>query len=704
MRPLREALRAHLPPVAVATVTLLHAQLIHRESLRQTGGSLSFPVDDAFIHLALARNLALDGVYGVSPHEFTAASSSIGWPLLLAFAIKVFGPHAELALWLNFAIAVLLCFVVDRAAQKLSPGISWPARIVVGLFATALAPLPTLLLVGMEHTAHATATLGLLAAAATWLGSRDADPHPTGRAVRSLALWALLTTLWRYEGMFLVFLIALLAFLRGRRAAAGVIAAGGAVPIVAFGLYAKAQGGLFFPTPVLLKGSHVDLGDIASLGELLGGKLADNLAEGHVLAAVVAAAVLAYHAASREGLWSPRSVALSLVLGTLALHLELANLGWWYRYETYLLVAVVALSGTYLAHALPSPAATWKLAREEPGRAIAAAALLLSLVTPLARRAVEANILTPTACRNIYEQQVQSARFLAEAFPDERVAVNDIGAVVWGGSERVVDLVGLATLEIAKAKGLKLDEKPSAADIVRLTEGVKVAIVYERWFRGVLPPSWVRVGRWHIEKNRSCAFPVVGIYAASTDDYPRVIAALREFSKKLPGTVREEGRYTDRDLAGAPRVRVGDRIVFKVSGLPELSGSYEVEPEGLLRIAKVGPVLVRGATEEEARAALEARVAQVREGERLGPAAVEHFAWVRGRVPRVHVAGRVLESTVIERASLTIDEAIAAAGPTPEANVGAAYVWREEGDSFVRLARDELGGEPLADGDLVVVP
>lgn len=82
---------------------------------------------------------------------------------------------------------------------------------------------------------------------------------------------------------------------------------------------------------------------------------------------------------------------------------------------------------------------------------------------------------------------MQSARFLAAHFGDAKIAVNDIGAVARVGDQRRVDLMGLASLGIARAKDMKLDRPPSAADVARLTEGVDVAIVCEEWLADGLP-------------------------------------------------------------------------------------------------------------------------------------------------------------------------------------------------------------------------
>lgn len=59
--------------------------------LSKTHGTLVYALDDPYIHMAIAKNLSSHGVFGVTSHGFTSASSSIIWPLLLAVVYKLFG-------------------------------------------------------------------------------------------------------------------------------------------------------------------------------------------------------------------------------------------------------------------------------------------------------------------------------------------------------------------------------------------------------------------------------------------------------------------------------------------------------------------------------------------------------------------------------------------------------------------------------------
>src|SRR5688500_9913608 len=59
--------------------------------LGYTGGIFMYPLDDTFIHMELARNLADHATWGINPGEFGSASSSLLYTVLLALLFKVFG-------------------------------------------------------------------------------------------------------------------------------------------------------------------------------------------------------------------------------------------------------------------------------------------------------------------------------------------------------------------------------------------------------------------------------------------------------------------------------------------------------------------------------------------------------------------------------------------------------------------------------------
>lgn len=87
----------------------------------QTGGLLVYPLDDSYIHLAVARTLAQTGVWGVNPWHFASASSSPGWTLMLAVVARLFGSHLMTPIVLNLMFVVGVMFTVDYGFDRLAP-------------------------------------------------------------------------------------------------------------------------------------------------------------------------------------------------------------------------------------------------------------------------------------------------------------------------------------------------------------------------------------------------------------------------------------------------------------------------------------------------------------------------------------------------------------------------------------------------------
>lgn len=689
-------------PTTIASVALfLHVTLMYKAALRHTAGVISYPVDDAFIHLALAKQIAFGGGYGVVPNEFAAASSSIGWPFILALAIKIAGAKAWLPLLLNAFFAIGLFASVDRAVLRIAPAVSVVSRTLICLAVMMLTPMATLVVLGMEHTAHAAANIAFITSATLWLVDESPDAKTSLRRALAVSAWAGATTLWRYEGMFPVAIVIGLALLRRRIRPAALVAAGGALPIVLFGIFSKAHGAHFLPTPVLLKGRHIEFGDITAYFDLLGGDLLDRFGtEGYALAIAVAAAGLAFYLVRRDGFWTANVLALVVALGTVILHMELASVGWFFRYESYFIAMGVTFAGATLARVLPPPRELWAIARAEKLRVGAAVVGILVLSAPLWRRSINANNSTPMACRNIYEQQLQTARFLAKEFPGQQVAVNDIGAVAWLDNTKVVDLVGLATLPVAEAKHLKLDTPMSREDFVRLTAGVQVAVVYDEWFGDNLPPSWLRVARWIIRDNKSCAFPGVSIYATTPERYPAVLEAVRAFERELPERVLMEGRASDRPL-DREHFQTGDRLVVETSS-PEVSGSYAIESNGAVVLPGIGPAVVRGLTEADAVAELQRRIDVI--PSKIRGVKITRVSRVALRTPSVLVAGALRSPGEVPAGRLDLDATLRAATLSGASEPSRAWIWRESATGFMKLTRAELAGGPLLDGDIVVVP
>lgn len=506
-------------PLPAVFLTLLQVWLMHRTMMRYTGGEVTYPVDDAFIHLAMAKRIAFAGEYGLGD-GFVSASSSISWPFLLAGVLRFVGGGAFAPLWMNGVLGCLAPYAVDATVLRIHADARPWQRVVMAMVVTTLSLVPTLVCVGMEHTLH-------LVLFVLFVGL-SVDLLQGGRLSRSLLVVSLLLGSVRYEGLFPISAIALTLFAKRRVREALMLGLSGFTIPALFGAVLFAKTGHVLPLSVLLKRRVYPFREPSDFVDFLGGDLFHRLAgELHLavpclLLAMVFAATFLVEVSSRV------RASLALVLLCTAFHLQFGGLGWFYRYDAYLVAALLTVLGGALL----------VLFRDKPW---ALFAMVLLVTGVLLRRTLEATSFTPSAGRNIFEQQVQTARFLSTHFADDKVLVNDIGAATYYRSGGVVDLMGLGHKEVAEQKGLRIERPPSREFLERLSADAPVAVVYDEWFRGSIPASWFRVATWTIESNRSCAFPQVSVFATRANAIGKVLSATRAFERVLPSGVHVEG-------------------------------------------------------------------------------------------------------------------------------------------------------------------
>src|SRR5580698_3142132 len=80
---------------------LIPVAWIETSVLRATHGILAYPLDDTFIHMAVARNLAFQHYWGIAGHVFASTSSSPFYTVLLAAIFRVCGVHLIIPLLVN---------------------------------------------------------------------------------------------------------------------------------------------------------------------------------------------------------------------------------------------------------------------------------------------------------------------------------------------------------------------------------------------------------------------------------------------------------------------------------------------------------------------------------------------------------------------------------------------------------------------------
>ena len=509
------------------------------------GGHFVYTIDDTYAHQAIARNLWQHGSWTFNAgNGFESGSSSLLWPVVIAASFAVFGIHEYLPLVLNLLAVVGLLFYVSEAVRR-ATGSSWLSLLILCAI-VVLTPLPAVVSTGMEHALQTLLSLIFVDLAARLLMD-GAETRTNARTPWWLCVTGLLLVLTRYEGLFLVASVGLLLLCRRRWRLAVALGVLTATPLCIFGLVAVSKGWAFLPNSLLLKGNTqvptTVSGGFAYLRK--GYDLMQSQPHMLILVAMASAALLG-SLQRRWSLWTYPALVLSITLLTMVQHLQFASVGWFYRYEAYLVALV--LFGVGIALGEEGPAVGVRYWLRPPALAHLAALALATLIfgAPLFTRAATSYKEIVQASHNIYDQQYQMARFVRQFYRDKGMVANDVGYISFFGDKiRLLDTVGLSNIDVLRARK---QGRFDVAEVRRLSQKIdaEIAVIYPQWanqiYGGPLP-EWVRVGRWIIPNNLVCGEDDVCFYATSNAQVPKLTAALRKFASELPKEVRQEGLY-----------------------------------------------------------------------------------------------------------------------------------------------------------------
>ena len=533
--------RRHIALIAALGIGAAYAATVFLLILRETGGRFIYSLDDAYIHLAIAKHIVQNGVWGVTPFGFSSSSSSILWPILLAAAMKIFGVREIIPFVFALAASAALMAVLysEWMAREDRPGWAFGMLIVWML----LLPLGPILFNGMETMLQALAAVALAAVAVRYLAAEK----PV--SLLPLCLLAALAAVVRYEGCFVAAAVCLLLALRGRWKAALLVGLSAAVPVILFGIYSLGQGWSFLPNSVLVKYNGIGGLSLSSLWGVVARPF-QPITEASTMRlpvwqtlAVVALALLLLRARANpfRGFWDDRLLPAVIFLMVALLHSAGITGDTFFRYQAYLNAL-----GIWAVGCTGIPLVDWGAVRCHAAAAIAAGGAAALLAVPLADQAFQGIWKTPLASQNIYQQQYQMGLFLNAYYPQGNVAANDIGAIDFLADLHLEDLFGLASREVMQAKLDGTWHQDLAGTMDRLTsaDGTRIAVLYDNWFdpdpatgRASVPAQWVRVAAWTIPDNVVCGGATVTWYAILPEEAPALKDALTRFATGLPAGV-----------------------------------------------------------------------------------------------------------------------------------------------------------------------
>ncbi len=492
-------IRRQWPLLLAVAILVASVTAAVRAVTAATGGRFIYALDDAYIHMAVARNLAQHAVWGCTPFRFSSASSSPLWTIVVALAFLVTGVHDITPLVLNVVFGALTLGAANAVLRRLDAPALLRAATLVAL--VLVVPLPAMALLGMEHLLHLGLTIAFGGAAVLVLTDRTADPSVEGRHTWLIGLLAALLAASRYEGLFLVATVCAMCVALGQWRRGVIVGLAAAAPLVAFGVVSVANGSFLLPNSLMLKGGSDGASTWAALARPIeAADLAVLATDPPLFWLAVSGAAVAVVAAAHARSLRRVSVLLPLMLTLMVMlhvHFTLSSTFWVYRYDAYLLGFGVFVAAAACCEARPLACAGPRWA---PG--VLAAVMMLGSVSVLAdvregisaAREVESASLT-------YREHYQAARFVRDRRPGETVMVNDAGAMAYFSGANMLDIFGLCNVEPVKLRralgaygwvdvaAWTLPYRPSLA-VVQMSWG---------WVVSRIPHDWLEVAEVELQ-------------------------------------------------------------------------------------------------------------------------------------------------------------------------------------------------------------
>lgn len=503
--------------------------LIVWQVLHYTHGVFMYTYDDTFIHLKIAQNFIHKGNWGINGNDFASASSSPLYTLILAIA-SFFSDSVMVPFVVNCVAGIAIIVTLQAWLQK-ELATFFGQSMIISL-AILITPLPLLIVSGMEHTLQCLFSFLFIFYFSDWLESAK---NIRGKKLPlKIFVFAITAATIRYEGLFLIAIAVVLLLAHKKIFQAFLLGFVASLPIILFGLISLSKGSYFLPNSVLVKsGSFSYSNPLQVLYGIVFDKLVlvkngtPSLVTQRLLIAVPLVCLV-----FRKYLKPSYFFILVFLFFATVLQLSFAATGYMYRYEAYLFFCFTVILtllffkyGTYISENFASAVSKFTVA-----------ALAFFLLFPVLIRSASALTKGAQASINIYDQQYQMAMFTKKYYNHSTIAINDIGAVSFYTQANIIDLWGLANIEITKSKKNHL-WTPQFLDSLSRQKRVDFAMIYDVWFSDSLTKRWNKVATWQIQNNVVSGWNTVSFYTLDASQKNVLQEKLKSFEAQLPKSV-----------------------------------------------------------------------------------------------------------------------------------------------------------------------
>lgn len=482
------------------------------------GLNFAFPMDDPYIHLAMGKNLALNGSWGPMAGTFNSSSSSLLYTLIISlFFFLGIGGFSTLFI-INIISSIGSLFAFEKAIKEV--GFSADSYIVLVISFVLIIPLYHIAFLSMEHTLHIWLILLAITRAARYIANNDSNT----KHIISLSVVTALATMARYETLFFALVVGLILLYRKQVKNALLFGTITLLPIVIFGVISVANGESFLPNSVLIKG--VRSGDT---NWLYYAKYAFRWAKtifenpDYGVAFMILLSVLVWKI--KEKIFDIAYWYSFIALSVLILHGSFAKIGWLARYEAYLFgLALISFAFIYE-----------KFSTNPKKKVIPFLIIALLLVI----RTFPNTYNYRYGMQNIYDQQYQMAQFVKKYYNESEIVLNDIGTTSYFTNAKYLDIWGLANYDIVEYKLKNGDIDQDIVSRLAYNRNAEIAIIYSENTFDYVPIEWNKVASWTIKNRQVSNFATVYFYAIN-ESTEELEANVRRFSKNLPPEISVE--------------------------------------------------------------------------------------------------------------------------------------------------------------------
>ena len=466
-------------------------------------GGPGYPLDDTWIHLAFARNLAAGDGFAVNPGVPTPGATSPLWVLLLSLGFLC-GAGAEPWPWILAGVILAVCGLCAAGlCRDLQTNRRESRYVLIGSCCCGLATVVLAPLVWSAAGAMEVPLLGMLLLADIWIFQRARRGN--WKHALGWGICAGLAANARPEGLLLIPILTGLALLPSPRknlgrAGLGLLSA--LLLTVPYGVFCLSTSGRWFPNTYYAKtgDTALHLPDLSYIGELLR-EIVWPMAPEALLLLPLALLGLFFWYKDRNAV-----VPAAAAIFVFALPLAYACM-----HRTVLFADVAGNFGRYLYPIFPVALAVGyagllRIAGHYSGRLLPIASVVLGVLLLLTsvRRTISQADFYATNVRDINRMQVHIALRLKEELPPGAlVAANDVGALAYLTDLRVLDLIGIISIDVLDLmRPIDGNQPKTRFELARYLADQRPAaiVLFPRWYPKIY--QWLQPGLELIEDVR----------------------------------------------------------------------------------------------------------------------------------------------------------------------------------------------------------